>query len=188
MGESKKLFAVSDVNGYLLPLKNALASAGFDENDPSHIFVGCGNLFGDEAENGDVFRFVADLKHKVLIRGDRDETIAADMVDYFETSRYVFISGWLPDEREGRVWRDASEEEWCAARRERWYRFYGRNDVISDKILVCGNGPARLAYAFDLRALDDSSVYVGEGMIAIDAGTASSGRVNVLVSEEDERM
>ena len=58
------------------------------------------------------------------------------------------------------------------------------NDVIPKKTLVCGNGPTRLAYGFDGRELGDSSIYYGEGMIAIDAGTASSGKVNVLVLED----
>ena len=184
MREMKKIFAVSDVKGYLAPLLSALGEAGFDETDPHHLFVGCGNLFGDEGEDGDVFRFVTGLKNKVLIRGNRDERLTAEMVDYLETARYVFVSGWLPTAENG-AWRGAPPEAWHAARSIGWFGFYGVNDVISEKTLVCGNGPTRLAYAFDGRDLGDSGIYYGEGMIAIDAGTASSGRVNVLVLEDE---
>ena len=183
MCEVKKIFAVSDVKGYLVPLLTALREAGFDENDSHHLFVGCGNLFGDEGEDGEVFRFLKGLKNKVLIRGNRDECLTVDMVNYVETEFYVFVSGWLPTKENG-AWREASEEAWRAARSVGWYGFYGVNDVIPKKTLVCGNGPTRLAYAFDGRALGDSSIYYGEGMIAIDAGTASSGKVNVLVLED----
>lgn len=184
MGEKKKIFAVSDVKGYFLPLITALCEAGFDENDPNHLFIGCGNLFGDEGDGGDVFRFVSKLENKILIRGNREEPVALDSVDYFETAGYIFVSGWLPNPQDGK-WRHASEKEWCAAREIWWYEFYGVNDVIPGKTLVCGNGPTRFAYAFDMRELGDSGIYYGERMIAIDAGVASSGRVNVLVIEDE---
>ena len=57
--------------------------------------------------------------------------------------------------------------------------------MIPEKTIVCGHRPTRLAYTFDpSRELADSGIYYGENMIAIDAGTIRSGRVNVLVIED----
>lgn len=40
-----KLFVVSDVHSYFTEMKQALDKAGFDQNNPEHLFIGCGGLF-----------------------------------------------------------------------------------------------------------------------------------------------
>ena len=116
-------------------------------------------------------------------------TFVSEMADYYETEHYIFVHGWIPLEygtqRPLTDWRSADAKAWHKARFTDWLQFYGINDMISDKVIVCGHRPTRLAYSFDSRSLGDSSIYFGDGMIAIDAGTVSSGRVNVLVLEEE---
>ncbi len=111
-----------------------------------------------------------------------------EMVDYYETEHYIFVHGWIPLKQGTQSplmnWRTADTKAWHSARFTEWLQFYGVNDMIPEKVIVCGHRPTRLAYSFDSRSLGDSSVYYGDGMIAIDAGTVSSGRVNVLVLEE----
>ena len=113
----------------------------------------------------------------------------AEMVDYYETEHYIFVHGWIPLEHGTQRplidWRTADAKAWHSARFTEWLQFYGVNDMFPEKIIVCGHRSTRLAYSFDSRALGDSSIYYGDGMIAIDAGTVSSGRVNVLVLEEE---
>lgn len=115
-----------------------------------------------------------------------------EMLDYYETENYVFVHGWLPTVRGEKPWRlvenwrDADAGAWHSARFFEWQLLYGTNDMLKGKTVVCGHRPTRLAYAFDpSRSLGDSSIYYGDGMIAVDAGTISSGRVNVLVIEEN---
>lgn len=111
------------------------------------------------------------------------------MVNYYETERYVFTHGWLPLSFEAhrvyisRSWRNASDSEWEEARLLEWQQTYSVGAVLDGKTIVCGHRPARLGYMFDsAREPDCSEPFYGEGIVAIDAGTVRSGRVNVLVA------
>jgi hypothetical protein len=117
----------------------------------------------------------------------------ASMSDYYEADGYVFTHGWLPVVFEGRypsvneAWRDASASEWKFAHECEWQQFYSVRAVLPGKTIVCGHRPSYLGYMFDgLRERDCILPFYGEGMIAIDANTAKSGKVNVLVIEVPE--
>ena len=111
-----------------------------------------------------------------------------DMADYYEAGEYVLTHGWLPVVFRGRYprvdlrWRTASKEDWEEARWLEWQQLYDVGAVMEGKTIVCGHRPARLGLMFDcFREPDCSEPFYGKGMIAIDAGTVRSGRVNVLV-------
>ena len=115
-----------------------------------------------------------------------------NMSDYFETTHFIFVHGWLPTverERPYRLlpnWRQATYRDWHRARFTEWTSMHGVNDTFPEKTVVCGHRPTRLAYTFDpARTLADADIYHGEGMIAIDAGVVHSGRINVLVIEDE---
>ena len=117
------------------------------------------------------------------------------MIDYYETDEYVLTHGWVPIILEDRTpiidpnWRDASSIEWGEACWLPWQQLYETNAKVEGKTIVCGHRPARMGVMFDQsREPDDSSIFYGEGMIAIDAGTVVSGRVNVLVIKEDLKI
>ena len=114
------------------------------------------------------------------------------MVDYYETEHYVFTHGWLPLEKNSNVsvvredWRSADASDWHTARFLEWQYLYNASSRIPGKIIVCGHRPTSFAWRFDPdRKPQDSGIFYGEGMIAIDACTVRSGRVNVLVLEEE---
>ena len=114
------------------------------------------------------------------------------MSDYYETEHYVFVHGWIPTLPRTKPlqpienWREADAGLWHSARYIEWQELHGVNDMLPEKTIVCGHRPTRLACSFDpSRSMGDSSIYYGEKMIAIDAGTASSGRMNVLVIEDN---
>ncbi len=73
--KGKRLFAVSDIHGHYRILVRALHEAGFDENDPNHIFLSCGDLFDRGCENRKVYDYIRSLRHKILVRGNHDERL-----------------------------------------------------------------------------------------------------------------
>ena len=194
MSEIKKLFVVSDVHGYLSPLQAALATVGFDENDPSHMFVCCGDLFDKDNLNEALLDFISGLQRKILILGDREEslseseeipealrTLIRSMRNYYETEHYLFIHGWIPSEAD---FHTADTEAWCHARTVGWNESYGENTVLPEKTIVCGHIPTRLAYTFAPSwDLSDNGIYYGDGVIAVNGGVESCGKINVLVLE-----
>jgi hypothetical protein len=110
------------------------------------------------------------------------------MVHYHESGEYIFTHGWLPtvfEERSPRVdpdWRNASASEWRLAHRSEWQQFYGAGATLEGRSIVCGHRPSYMGYYFDsTRERDCTEIFFGKGMIALDANTVRSGRVNVLV-------
>lgn len=117
----------------------------------------------------------------------------AGMRDYYETANYIFVHGWVPLDTGSDAasavlpdWRCAGENEWKTARFLEWQQTYAKGLTLPDKTVVCGHRPATFGYYFDpSRAPDDPSAFYGKGVIAIDATTARSGKVNLIVIEDD---
>ncbi len=122
---------------------------------------------------------------------DRVTEFILSTQDYFETENYVFVHAWLPtQETESGIaihpqWRQASPKEWAAARWTKWTDMYDTCDRLPDKTIVCGHLPSFYAEKIQPeRHSDDASPFCGNGFIALDAGTFTSQRINVLVLEE----
>ena len=109
-----------------------------------------------------------------------------ETVDYFETEHYVFVHGWLPENGETAQGRkNAGSEAWAKARWVKWNERYIGLKPLADKTLICGHLPTFYANALDpSRGKKDASVFYGNGFIAIDAGTADTKQINVLVLED----
>ena len=122
------------------------------------------------------------------------------MLDYFETEHYVFVHGWIPlanvapDGAPSQFvydadWRDASLPRWQKAR---WYNgmeMAAKGLIVPDKTVVCGHYHCSWGHHFagtseEFSPDADFSPYYADGVIAIDACTAYSGRVNVLVVDD----
>ena len=124
------------------------------------------------------------------------KTIIPAMRDWFETEHYIFVHGWIPCEKEsgGYVyrpdWREATPEQWQAAR---WIN--GMEAAATareeDKVIVCGHWHCSWGHAaYENEGTEfgpdaDFSPFFGPGVLAIDACTAYSNRVNVVVLEDD---
>ena len=108
-------------------------------------------------------------------------------IDYYETKNYVFVHGWILDRCFcSEDLKTTSKDEWAEVRWKKWTEFYKGARPLSDKTLVCGHMPVLYAYKFDSeRDYNTSDIFYGEGVIAIDAGTIESRRVNVLVIEDE---
>ncbi len=120
--------------------------------------------------------------------------IMPSMLDYFETEHYVFVHGWIPciHSRSGysyySEWREASKGEWNSAR---WYN--GMDAVrtcMEEKTIVCGQWHTSYGHSkYEGKGSEfgedaDFSPYYATGIIALDACTGFSGRVNVITIED----
>lgn len=117
--------------------------------------------------------------------------------EYYETERYVFVHGWIPSfqEANGRCryradWREATHAEW---RRARWCNgMNAAQSCLEKKTILCGHWHCSYGHAVyehrgsEFGADADFSPYYGPGVVALDACTAHSGRVNLLVLRDRE--
>ncbi len=115
------------------------------------------------------------------------------MRNYYENGKYIFVHGWVPvnfDEEKptaNEKYRYATDHEWGDTRWYEWQQFYDAGATFEDKIIVCGHRSASLGRMFDeTREPDCYEPFYGKGMIAIDALTYKSGKVNVLVINPDQ--
>lgn len=117
---------------------------------------------------------------------DRICEFIEETVDYYETEKYVFVHGWLPENAltpESRA--NAGKAAWEKARWVRWNEQYVGLRPLADKTLVCGHVPTFYANALDPgRGKDCCDIFYGNGLIVVDAGTADTKKVNVLVLED----
>lgn len=126
------------------------------------------------------------------------------LLDYFETKNYIFVHSWIPlirevipNKHEGQVyqrrvnpdWRKSPMSEWLEARWENPYE-YAHQGLLPDKTIVFGHRNtswprAKYEGQQEYGPTADFSPYYGEGYIGIDACTATTGKVNVLVLEDE---
>ena len=142
------------INGTMSTLQNMLGKYSIDPIDDSIDFSG---------------------KTRIV---DRFCEFIQETVDYYETEHYVFVHGWLPENAQTPEARqNAGSEAWAKARWVKWVEQYTDQRPLADKTLVCGHVPTFF------RTPGCTDIYFGNGLIAIDAGTADTQQVNVLVLE-----
>ncbi len=113
---------------------------------------------------------------------ERLRSFIEETEDYYETEHYVFVHGWLPEQGLDR----ATEEDWIRARCASWVKNYNGERPVGAKTLICGHVPTFCAEYLNITPeTEGDTVFHGNGMIAIDAGTTDSKKINVLVLEED---
>lgn len=124
--------------------------------------------------------------------------IIPESLNYFETKNFVFVHGWIPYvprsfERSYAEadWRNATAAEWRDARWINGMNAYFSGAVLPDKTIVCGHyhtsyGHSRADGTAEFGDDADFSTFAEDGIIAIDACTAFSKRVNVLRIDDDD--
>jgi serine/threonine protein phosphatase 1 len=70
----KKYFCVADVHSFYDEMICALNKAGYDKNNPDHIFVSCGDLFDRGPQAREMLEFVNSIpnERKILIMGNHE--------------------------------------------------------------------------------------------------------------------
>lgn len=108
------------------------------------------------------------------------------MVNYFETKNYIFVHSFIPLLVD---WRNATQKEWNEAMWGNPYQL-SHQGYLPEKTLVFGHfhtSYPRYKYhgEHEWGPLANFDPYYGDGYIAIDACTAYSGQVNVLILEDE---
>ena len=123
------------------------------------------------------------------------------MLDYYETDKYIFVHGWIPCltllESRDKVryiyqgdWRDANKERWDEARWTNGMYAAKCGAIEPNKTIVCGHFHSSYGHSLlegkcsEFGKDADFSPYYAKGIIAIDACTALSGKINCLVLED----
>ena len=78
-----KLFVISDMHSYLTPTLKALKDAGWDENNPNHIIIVCGDALDRGNETAEMVEWLIDLINKgklIYVKGNHD-TLMQQMLD-----------------------------------------------------------------------------------------------------------
>lgn len=133
--------------------------------------------------------------------------IIPKMVNYFETENYIFVHGWIPcttqgvdkiprSHNEGRTleydknWREAKYGDWEIARWRNGMECCRKGILEPNKTIVCGHWNASYGHAViegkgsQFGDDADHSIYEANGIIAIDACTSYSGKVNCIIVED----
>ena len=143
---------------------------------------------------------VTQMQHTPLIT-----KIIPSMVDYFETEHYIFVHGWIPCQVQ-RVtstyriyepmpdWREADGDAWLDARWTNGMEASYKGIKEPEKTIVCGHWHTSFGHALyegkgSLFGEDaDYSPYFAEGIIALDACTARSQKINCIIIEDEEMI
>lgn len=131
------------------------------------------------------------------------KTILPAMRNYYETEKYIFVHGWIPSVANGfggkvdyfkydPEWRNADGAGWFFAR---WYNgmLAAHQGVIEpNKTVVCGHWHTSFGHSNyegkgeEFGKSEDFSTYKANGIIALDACTVHSRKVNCEVIEDKE--
>ncbi len=145
--------------------------------------------------------FIRDVRNSAFVK-----YIIPKTVDYFETEHYVFTHGFIPYKETTRKllnglyaevveydenWRNASKEQWQSARWENGQQLAVEYCVnVPNKTIVCGHFICSYGHSeYEKQGTcygdnDIVSPFYAKGLIAIDACTAYSGKMNCLIIED----
>ncbi len=154
-------------------------------------------------KNSEALTYYRDLIFKTRSSPFYKELMRASK-DYFETEHYIFVHGWIPAKSEPasiwtpRVknfsydenWRNASKTAWFEARWQNGMNLAKRFGVTEPgKTIVCGHFHCSWGHAKEGRGEEwgENAIfepYFADGIIALDACTSYSGKVNCIVIED----
>ncbi len=138
---------------------------------------------------------VSEFDLKKIAKVIRLQEVLDMCVDYYETKHYIFVHGWIPIVENCCLY----DSEWRTARKERWEKARWANPVEMyryeiyepNKTIVCGHWHCSALWheqnPDEYEEFGDKAnfePFITKNMIAIDACTAYSKKVNVLIINE----
>lgn len=176
-----------------------------EDKIPSSHHVSNGTLMSIRSLVGD--RAILNGDRKLLLNQPyirKFKELESRMVDYYEVDKYIFVHGFIPCISNDFLtyyqqnktlgynenWRQASETDWSHAR---WVN--GIDSIIKHKLnktnktIVCGHWHCSHAWNLvkNTPEFGEEAVfnpYISKDLIALDACTAYSGKVNIVKLEE----
>lgn len=123
-----------------------------------------------------------------------------EWIDYYELGKYIFVHSFIPlnkiPKMSGTVqeynpdWRNASTKLWDDARWGcPWQLFddgYFKSEIDKGKVLVCGHWHTSDFHKHYENKRENYDIYRGKNLIALDACTIKTNKVNILVLTEEE--
>ena len=67
-----QIFVTSDIHSFFTPFKEALDKAGFEDKEGQLLII-CGDLYDRGNETIQLYKYLQQIKHKVLIRGNHED-------------------------------------------------------------------------------------------------------------------
>lgn len=67
-----RLYCISDIHSYFVPMKTALDEAGFEPNNSNHLLIVCGDCFDRGPDTKEVLQYLMSIDNKILIKGNHD--------------------------------------------------------------------------------------------------------------------
>ena len=137
---------------------------------------------------------ISEFDLKLIVKKTHLQDVIDMCIDYFETSNYIFVHGWIPISHEYTYnpnWRTATKGEWEKARWQNPVEMYKNKIFEPNKTIVCGHWHCSSLWheqnpsnyeEFGKKA--NFKPFITQNIIAIDACTAYSHKVNVLVIED----
>lgn len=138
---------------------------------------------------------VSEFDLKKIAKQTRLDEILSMCIDYFETENYIFVHGWIPIIENCYLydsdWRNARKERWAKARWTNPVEMYRYEIYEPNKTIVCGHWHcSALWHEQDPTQYEEFGEkanfepFITKNMIALDACTAYSHKINVVVIED----
>lgn len=116
-------------------------------------------------------------------------------VDYFETNHYIFVHGWIPIIENcwyyDSEWRNARKTRWEKARWTNPVEMYKLKLFEPNKTIVCGHWHCSALWHAqnpdkyeEFGENENFEPYISENIIALDACTVHTRKVNVIVIDD----
>lgn len=138
---------------------------------------------------------ISEFDLKKIAKETRLQEVLDMCVDYYETKHYIFVHGWIPIVENCYLY----DSDWRTARKERWEKARWTNPVEMfryeiyepNKTIVCGHWHCSALWheqnPDEYEEFGDKAnfePFITKNMIAIDACTTYSHKVNVVVLED----
>lgn len=138
---------------------------------------------------------ISEFDLKKIVKATRLQEVLDMCVDYYETKHYIFVHGWIPIVENCYLY----DSDWRTARKEHWEKARWTNPVEMfryeiyepNKTIVCGHWHcSALWHELNPNQYEEFGdkanfePFITKNMIAIDACTTYSHKVNVVVLED----
>lgn len=138
---------------------------------------------------------ISEFDLKKIAKETRLQDVLGMCVDYYETKHYIFVHGWIPIIENCYLrdsnWRTARKESWEKARWANTVEMYRYEIYEPNKTIVCGHWHCSALWheqnSDEYEEFGDKAnfePFITKNMIAIDACTTYSYKVNVVLLED----